>query len=74
MKKYYIQCSNCGMRKDVTPIGEIANAIQKGWRSFGSALYCPACSATWGKRNREKVLGDEFDTLLTITEWIVKRG
>ena len=68
MKKYYIECSNCGCRTDVTKIGEINRAIQRGWRSYGSVLYCPSCTATWSERNHNKVLDGEYDTLLAITE------
>jgi len=47
-----IQCSNCGKR--VTFKYSPANAKKRtdeGWNSFGDALYCPECSATWEERN-----------------------
>lgn len=47
-----IQCSNCGsvvaFRFGKKPVNRL---IQDGWNSFGSALYCPACSETWPERN-----------------------
>lgn len=47
-----IQCSCCGQTKIFRGTeAAIRRQIADGWGSFGSALYCPACSATWHERN-----------------------
>lgn len=51
--KYTIQCSNCGMQKEMDNRRSPSIAVEEGWGSFDSALYCPACSATWYERNKK---------------------
>jgi len=31
--------------------GHVIGATRAGWNSYGSALYCPECSASWHERN-----------------------
>lgn len=57
-----ITCSRCGKHRIISnkKVEYTAKAIQDGWNSFGSALYCPECSKTWEERNGEnrKLAGD----------------
>lgn len=65
--KYTIQCSNCGVKKEMDS-GKFAGvAVEEGWGSFGAALYCPACSATWNERN-EKPMSNAVNTLFRIVD------
>lgn len=51
-----VQCSNCGAIKSFTYTASNVNkTISAGWRSYGSALYCPKCVETWGERNSKKI-------------------
>lgn len=69
--KVEIQCSCCGQRDSVTtgPTG-LDRCVEKGWNSFGSALYCPECSATWEERNgpNKSLCGPEHTKKL-ILKW-----
>lgn len=53
-----ITCSCCGASRSFRY--DAANVLKlvytEGWRSYGSALYCPECSATWDKRNKGRPL------------------
>lgn len=47
-----IMCSSCGKKERFGYSAENVNgAVKRGWNSFGGALYCPECSATWEERN-----------------------
>lgn len=47
-----IQCSRCGATMSFEySAGHVIGAAHAGWNSYGSALYCPSCSATWYERN-----------------------
>ena len=53
-----IQCSCCGSTEDLSyGAEEIDAVIEKGWNSFGRALYCPECSRTWYQRNAKDLSG-----------------
>lgn len=56
-----VTCSNCGATETVVP-QDITAAIQQGWGSYGSAIYCPQCKATWAKRNPGRPMADKLDT------------
>ena len=76
-KTYSIQCSNCGMtgrwtKSSMTQCG--AAALEDGWRSYGSAIYCPECCRTWGERNKTKKLNSLYTSLLEIEERMEWRG
>ena len=60
---FYIQCSRCGKRRRLTTSRResLDRAIQKGWGSCGTALYCPECSKTWNQRN-SKPMSSEANT------------
>ena len=57
---YQAQCSRCGHRSrrwrytsginDAPSLAPDA-LVQAGWGSFGRAMYCPHCAATWTERN-----------------------
>lgn len=65
-----IQCSNCGRVDRVCYTTQnVIHTIQKGWNSFGSALYCPDCSKTWHERNKDKELMGKWNTVRLIDEW-----
>jgi hypothetical protein len=61
-----IQCSNCGASKEFRfNSGKVLEAINEGWGSYGSALYCPECTKTWYERN-DKDLADKVNTMSVI--------
>ena len=70
MKKMFIQCSNCGKRHEfVYSTQTVLKAVKDGWNSFGNALYCPECSATWNERNKGKKMNGYWNTIRVIDEW-----
>lgn len=55
-----VQCSNCGAIKGFTYTATNVNkTIHEGWRSYGSAIYCPKCVETWVERNMKKICNVE---------------
>lgn len=70
MKSVWIQCSNCGnSSRFAYTATNVMKHIREGWNSFGSALYCPACSKTWHERNKELKMHGEWNTMQVIDEW-----
>lgn len=63
---FSIQCSNCGSRRVLNAAADSLDAVKEGWGSFGSALYCPACSASWGVRNNGRPMADQENTIRVI--------
>lgn len=60
-----IMCSNCGNTESVhNSLGEISEVSER-WGSFGGALYCPKCKATWRERN-DKPMADKSNTFTLI--------
>lgn len=53
-----ISCSRCGASQSFRyNAANVLNLVfTEGWRSYGSALYCPKCSATWYDRNKVRPL------------------
>ena len=68
-----IQCSNCGKCRRISTAKQkyIINVISQGWGSFGGALYCPECSATWEERNRDKPMANALHTYNLILDRII---
>jgi len=65
-----IECSNCGARQRFSySAANVNSLIAFGWGSFGSALYCPECTATWHIRNKTKELDSKTSTIAVIDEW-----
>lgn len=51
-----VQCSNCGAIKGFTYTATNVNkTIHEGWRSYGSAIYCPKCVKNFGECNIKKI-------------------
>ena len=48
-----LTCSRCGKHRRISDrvYTHAIMAVNAGWRSFGTALYCPKCSDTWHERN-----------------------
>ena len=53
-----VSCSACGHRSRKFGYDRYRRyldapdkIVKAGWGSFGSALYCPKCAATWEERN-----------------------
>ena len=69
--KLTISCSRCG--KSHTFQFNAANVLNlvftDGWRSYGSALYCPECAATWDERNKGRPLPEPESAIGVIDEW-----
>lgn len=64
-----IYCSRCGNHERVLKsVRSVKAKSKKGWRSYGSAIYCPECTKTWGERNAR-----ELDTVEETNEWIYER-
>ena len=62
-----LSCSNCGASKNTAYNATAAiRAVKEGWGSYGSALYCPACSATWDARNPGRPMAGETNTIAVI--------
>ncbi len=66
MNRIDIQCSNCGKRKQINHSADIVMAVNKGWGSFGHALYCPKCTATWDERNSGRPMAGRENTIRVI--------
>lgn len=49
----FLTCSRCGKHRRISDrVGTHATrAVYAGWRSYGTALYCPKCADTWHERN-----------------------
>lgn len=59
-----IQCSRCGATMSFAySASHVIGATRAGWNSYGSALYCPACSATWDERNKGRPLAGQENTI-----------
>lgn len=64
-----IQCSRCGATMSLAySVGNVIGATRAGWNSYGSALYCPACSATWDERNKGRPLAGPENTIDVIDD------
>ena len=64
-----IYCSRCGNHERILRSVRGAKAkSKKGWRSFGSVIYCPECTRTWKERNDK-----ELNTVEETNEWIYER-
>lgn len=66
-----IQCSNCGVRQQFKySAASVIGLITIGWSSYGSALYCPECSAAWHEngKNSGKELDDAGCTIAVIDD------
>ncbi|APM39421.1 hypothetical protein [Clostridium kluyveri] len=68
-----VQCSNCGAIRGLTYTASNVNkTIHAGWRSYGSALYCPKCVETWGERNNKEI--GSIDNTITVIDNIHERN
>lgn len=67
-----IMCSNCGATGKISQwMPSLFNAVDEGWGSYGSALYCPKCTATWEERNgKNRPLEDERNTFRVMSEFL----
>lgn len=65
-----ISCSRCGAGDEFrySTRNVLCAVYTKGWRSYGSALYCPECSATWDERNKGRPLPRPENTIVLIDE------
>lgn len=63
-----IQCSNCGKTHSFAySANNVLRAVYThGWGSYGSALYCPACSNSWEGRNRNRPQAGPAHTIRVI--------
>lgn len=66
-----ILCSRCGADKEFRySAGNVLCAVYtQGWNSYGAALYCPECSATWDERNKGRPLAGPENTIALIDEF-----
>lgn len=65
-----ISCSRCGADKEFrySTANVLCTVYAQGWNSYGAALYCPECSATWGERNRSRPMAGPESTIGLIDE------
>lgn len=65
-----ISCSRCGASRVFQySAANVLNLVYtEGWRNYGSALYCPGCSATWDERNKGRPLPEPEATIGVIDE------
>jgi len=64
-----IQCSCCGARETISgriSTGDVLDMVKRGWGSCGSALYCPACSASWPQHNGTRPMASRENTFFVI--------
>lgn len=63
-----ISCSRCGADKEFrySTGNVLCTVYTQGWRSYGSALYCPECSSTWDERNKGRPLPGPENTIALI--------
>ena len=66
-----ILCSRCGAGKEFRySAGNVLCAVYtQGWNSYGAALCCPECSATWDERNKGRPLAGPENTIALIDEF-----
>ena len=66
-----ISCSRCGASRVFQySAANVLNLVYtEGWRNYGSALYCPGCSATWDERNKGRPLPAPDAAVRVIDEW-----
>lgn len=66
-----ISCSRCGAGEEFRySAGNVLCAVYtKGWNSYGAALYCPECSATWNDRNKGRPMAGQENTIGLIDEF-----
>jgi len=64
-----ISCSRCGNKTDCSTVEKTVSAVQAGWGSFGSALYCPECVNSWSERNAHP-MADERNTFVAIMRYL----
>lgn len=62
-----VQCSKCGHRSRKVKRGyyEAKGIADAGWRSCGSALYCPECTKNINRKE------DKDAAIMTIMEWMI---
>lgn len=67
-----IMCSNCGATGKISPwMPSLFRAVDDGWGSYGSALYCPKCTSTWEERNgKDRPMADERNTFRVMSEFL----
>lgn len=66
-----ISCSRCGADKEFrySAGNVLCTVYTQGWNSYGAALYCPGCSATWDKRNKGRPMAGPENTIGLIDEF-----
>lgn len=69
-----IQCSRCGATMSFAyRASHVIGAARAGWNSYGAALYCPSCSATWDERNKGRPLAG-FENTINVIDGMYARG
>lgn len=65
-----ISCSRCGSDHEFKYYtSNVLHAVYTlGWGSYGAALYCPKCSATWDERNKGRPMPEPENTINVIDE------
>lgn len=65
-----ISCINCGAHCSFRYCaGNVLNAVyNRGWGSYGAALYCPKCTKTWDERNEGRPMPGPENTIRVIDE------
>lgn len=65
-----ITCSRCGASSEFrySAGNVLCTVYTKKWNSYGAALYCPECSATWEERNKGRPLAGPENTIGLIDE------
>lgn len=66
-----ISCSRCGADHGFRYCAaNVLNVVYNhGWNSYGAALYCPECSATWDERNKGRPMAGPENTIGLIDEF-----
>ena len=58
-----IYCSRCGRAQALSPFSlSVDEVVDAGWRSVGSAIYCPFCAHTSKRVNNKKTTRSKLGT------------
>ena len=72
MRRFTATCSRCGRRsKEIFyDMSAAVGLARGGWRSFGTALYCPECAKKWENGHGEEMSG-MYVAALVIMDWMI---
>jgi len=69
-----IWCSNCGKRENIniSRLSDLYSLFGKGYRSVGSAIYCPNCAENWKVLNQVDFDSSHKEPFKMFLEWYIQ--